>query len=198
MQSTLNVNLETVGSTSMKIAFRVVTEVVAASVVGAFLATQASAGCPDVPGIRLPSTNGPGDSESGFGPARFIRAGFIQVWAPDESQAAPIVGLWSFKYTSKGNLATLGIPDGAPIDGGLTTWFADGNESSYSGVRNPIVGAVCHGVWKQTGENTYELNHIGLSWDPQATSVSPPPTLPHRPVMAIPAADPARPAARRS
>jgi hypothetical protein len=156
----------------MKIALRVITEVVAASVVGALLATQASAGCLDVPGIKLPSAH-LGMSESPLGTARLIRTGFVKVWAED-LQVAPIVGLWSFKYTSKGNKATLGIPDGTPIDGGVTLWFADGNEMTYSGVRNPIVGATCLGVWKQTGAQTYELNHIGLSWDPQATSVSPP------------------------
>ena len=159
----------------MKIAFRVITEVVAASVVGAFLATQAAAGCLDVPGIKLPSTNNPGNLESGFGSARFIKAGFTQVWEEEEeAQVAPIVGLWAFNYTSEGNMATLGIPDGTPIDGGVTTWFADGNESTYSGMRNPIVGAVCLGVWKRTGEHTYVLNHIGLSWDPLAPSISPP------------------------
>jgi hypothetical protein len=157
----------------MRISFRVITEVVAASVVGALLATQATAGCLDVPGIKLPSAH-PGVSESPLGTARLIRTGFVKVWAEDSQQVAPIVGLWSFKYTSKGNLATLGIPDGTPIDGGVTLWFADGNEMTYSGVRNPIVGATCLGVWKQTGAQTYELNHIGLSWDPQATSVSPP------------------------
>jgi diguanylate cyclase (GGDEF)-like protein len=71
----------------------------------------------------------------------------------------------------------------------VTTWFADDNESTYSGVRNPIVGAVCLGVWKRTGEHTYGLNHIGLSWDPLAASVTPP-TRPLPPVMAIRAADP--------
>jgi hypothetical protein len=89
-------------------------------------------------------------------------------------QIAPIVGLWAFKYTSEGNMATLGIPDGTPIDGGNTIWFADGNEITYSGVRNPIVGATCLGVWKRTGQNTYALNHIGLSWNPLAPSISPP------------------------
>jgi hypothetical protein len=162
--------LKTVGRTSMKIAFRVITDVVAASVVGAFLATQANAGCLDVPGVKLPSTNSPGNSGPGFGSARFINAEFRQVWEEEDAHVAPIVGLWSFKYTSEGNMATLGIPDGAPVDGGVTTWFADGNESTYSGVRNPIVGAVCLGVWKRTGEHTYVLNHIGLSWDPLAPS----------------------------
>jgi hypothetical protein len=33
-------------------------------------------------------------------------------------------------------------------------------------VRAPDTGDVCLGVWNRTGEWTYELNHIGLSWDP--------------------------------
>ena len=78
---------------------------------------------------------------------------------------APIVGLWAFKYISKGNMETLGIPDGAIVDGGNTLWYADGNENTVSGVRAPDTGDVCLGVWKRTGEWTYELNHIGLSWD---------------------------------
>jgi hypothetical protein len=55
-----------------------------------------------------------------------------------------------------------------------TGWCADGNEITYSGIRNPIIGATCLGIWKRTGEFTYVLNHIGLSWDPLAASVSPP------------------------
>jgi hypothetical protein len=86
-------------------------------------------------------------------------------WEPSVRRA-PIVGLWSFKYLSKGNWNTLGIPDGAVVDGGATLWFADGNESTLSGVRAPDTGDVCLGVWKRTGEWTYELNHLGLSWDP--------------------------------
>jgi len=54
-----------------------------------------------------------------------------------------------------------------------TGWFADGNEITFSGTRNPIVGATCIGVWKQTGEHTYVLNHIGLSWNPLAPSTAP-------------------------
>jgi hypothetical protein len=141
---------------------------------GSGLAQQASAGCLDVPGIKIPVTELL-NSQSPFGPARFMKADFRQVseeFAPSFFHA-PIVGLWAFKYTSKGNLATLGIPDGAPIDNGNTAWFADGNEITFSGARNPIVGASCIGVWKQTGERTYVLNHIGLSWNPLAASTAP-------------------------
>jgi hypothetical protein len=85
-------------------------------------------------------------------------------WEPTVHRA-PIVGLWEFKYISKGNEKTLEIPDGAIIDGGITLWYADGNENTVSGVRDPGTGDVCLGVWKRTGDATYELNHVGLSWD---------------------------------
>jgi hypothetical protein len=142
---------------------------------GAGLAQQASAGCLDVPGIKIPTSN-LRDFQSPIGSARFMKADYRQVSEDEFGPSffrAPIVGLWSFKYTSLGNMATLGIPDGAPIDNGNTAWFADGNEITFSGARNPIVGASCIGVWKQTGERTYVLNHIGLSWNPLAGSNAP-------------------------
>jgi hypothetical protein len=86
-------------------------------------------------------------------------------WEEEPVRRAPIVGLWAFKYLSKGNMKTLGIPDGAVLDGGNTLWYADGNENTVSGVRAPATGDVCLGIWKRTGEWTYELNHIGLSWN---------------------------------
>jgi hypothetical protein len=142
---------------------------------GAGLAQQASAGCLDVPGMKVP-TSDLRNSLSPFGSARFMKADYRQVSDDEYGPSffrAPIVGLWAFKYTSMGNSKTLGIPDGAPIDNGTTGWFADGNEITFSGARNPIVGATCIGVWKQTGERTYVLNHIGLSWNPLAASDAP-------------------------
>ncbi|HEX3913238.1 MAG TPA: hypothetical protein VHW71_07005 [Steroidobacteraceae bacterium] len=144
---------------------------IALCALGTGLAQQASAGCLDVPGMKLPASGLL--SASPFGAARFMQADYRQGGEDEYGPSffhAPIVGLWSFKYTSKGNMATLGIPDGAPIDNGNTAWFADGNEITFSGARNPIVGASCIGVWKQTGERTYVLNHIGLSWNPMAPS----------------------------
>ncbi|HEY2782944.1 MAG TPA: hypothetical protein VGI90_19335 [Steroidobacteraceae bacterium] len=139
------------------------------------LAQQASAGCLDVPGIKVPTVELQGP-QSLFGAARFMKADYRQGADDDYGPSffrAPIVGLWAFKYTSMGNSQTLGIPDGAPIDNGNTAWFADGNEVTFSGARNPIVGASCIGVWKQTGARTYVLNHIGLSWNPLAPYSAP-------------------------
>jgi hypothetical protein len=137
---------------------------------GALFIQPANAGCLDVPTLKRSAYQTP---ESYFGAARLVKVGLDQEdgWAPGFFQA-PIVGLWAFTYTaSKGNV---GIPAGATVDAGNTLWFADGNEITYSGIRNPIVGATCLGIWKRTGEFTYVLNHIGLSWDPLAASVSPP------------------------
>ncbi len=142
---------------------------------GTGLAQLANAGCLDVPGIKVP-TSELRNSSSLFGSARFMKADFRQGSEDEFGPSffrAPIVGVWAFKYTSKGNLTTLGIPDGAPIDNGNTAFFADGNEITFSGGRNPIFGASCMGIWKQTGERTYVLNHIGLSWNPSADSTAP-------------------------
>jgi hypothetical protein len=133
---------------------------------GAGFAQQASAGCLDykTPRKNAVSWQTPGEF---FGSLSVVKVSDGEYWDWEPAvHRAPIVGLWSFKYISKGNLDTLGIPDGAVIDGGATVWYADGNENTLSGVRAPDTGDVCLGVWKRTGEWTYELNHLGLSWDP--------------------------------
>jgi hypothetical protein len=132
-------------------------------------AQQASAGC----GQYQASKSGSLQKESASEANRpgFIRTGFLKVAdaenAPEwshESEPA-ITGLWYFNYIAEGD-DSLNIPDGAIVDGGNTTWYADGNELTSSAMRAPDTGSICLGVWKKTGERTYELNHIGLSWDP--------------------------------
>jgi hypothetical protein len=134
--------------------------------IGAAFAQQANAGCLDYkPPKKAVSWQTPGEF---FGSSSVMRVSAEEQdwrWEP-AARHAPIVGLWAFKYISKGNLKTLGIPDGAIVDGGNTLWFADGNENTISGVRAPDTGDVCLGIWKRTGEWTYELNHVGLAWDP--------------------------------
>jgi hypothetical protein len=141
--------------------------------VAAVFARPAAAGCVDLKAAKPVSWQAPGEF---FGSLRFLKvssqdtssaAASESTWGWDEEpvRKAPIVGLWAFKYISKGNLKTLGIPNGAILDGGNTLWYADGNENTVSGVRAPETGDVCLGIWKRTGEWTYELNHIGLSWN---------------------------------
>jgi hypothetical protein len=141
--------------------------------VASVFARPAVAGCLD---FKAPKAVSGQTSAEFFGSLRFLQVSSEDVssagqnegnwgWEEEPIRRAPIVGLWAFKYISKGNMKTLGIPDGAILDGGNTLWYADGNENTVSGVRAPATGDVCLGIWKRTGEWTYELNHIGLSWN---------------------------------
>ena len=138
--------------------------------VASVFARPAVAGCLD---FKAPKAVSGQTSAEFFGSLRFLQVSSEDVssagqnegnwgWEEEPIRRAPIVGLWAFKYISKGNMKTLGIPDGAILDGGNTLWYADGNENTVSGVRAPATGDVCLGIWKRTGEWTYELNHIGL------------------------------------
>jgi hypothetical protein len=144
---------------------------VALLTLGTAFIQYAAAGCPQIAGVR-PMLDWTSPASS-FGVARLIKADFRNDSEENETVApafrAPIVGLWAFKYLSEGNANKpypIDIPDGVEVDGGNTIWFADGNEITYSGMRDPTTGATCLGVWRQTGKYTYELNHIGLSWNP--------------------------------
>jgi hypothetical protein len=144
---------------------------VALVVLGVAFMQAAHAGC----GQYDPPSKSASDwrSPSTFGSPRFIRADYRtdyrlvdDDWSDWREHAKPpITGLWYFKYLSKGNTG-LGIPDGAILDQGNTIWFADGNEMTASGMRAPDTGSICLGTWERTGDRTYELNHVGLSWDP--------------------------------
>jgi hypothetical protein len=140
---------------------------VATLALGVVFAQQAGAGCAQ---INLPAKSAWQTPGEFFGGAKLKLVDDRREgdYAPSFFHA-PIVGLWSFKYISEGNAnkpAPINIPNGVVIDHGNTSFFADGNESTYSGMRDPTTGAVCLGIWKRTGEYTYELNHIGLSWNP--------------------------------
>jgi len=138
---------------------------------GISLVQQAQAGCLqyDAPKKSAAHWQSP---DAFFGAARFVKADYVKVSDEEDGLSyfrPEITGLWSFRYISEGNAdkpAPINIPNGVTVDQGNTLWFADGNEVTYSGMRDPATGAVCLGVWKRTGERTYELNHIGLSWNP--------------------------------
>jgi hypothetical protein len=79
-----------------------------------------------------------------------------------------IVGMWHVTFTAQGNQN--GPPDGTPIDNALATWHRDGTELMNS-ARPPQDGDFCMGVWKETGENTYKLNHF--AWFANDTANAP-------------------------
>ena len=96
-----------------------------------------------------------------FAQPRLLKAAFLQT--DEDFDDAAIVGFWHVKFISKGSS---GIPDGAEIDAGYAQWHRDHTEIMNSAGRSPITSSFCLGVWKQTGECEYRLNHFAAAWDP--------------------------------
>jgi hypothetical protein len=137
----------------MKIFVKAATAIAGVLAFGAVFAGSASA-CVPLFGPK-PVAYGGGGSD---------RASLVFV-ASHQQEVNQVVGLWKFTFVSKGST---GIPDGTIIDSGYATWHNDGTEIMNSG-RAPMTGSFCMGVWVQTGDYTYALNHFALSWDPTGT-----------------------------
>lgn len=84
----------------------------------------------------------------------------------DQSFESGIVGFWSVKFVAFG---TTGIPDGTVIDDAYVVWHSDGTEIMNS-ARPPLTSSFCMGVWKQTSQRRFKLNHFAKSWDPSGTT----------------------------
>lgn len=115
-----------------------------------------------IQGLWAQSSNTGCGFYTGQKPAPSLKPASLQLVSGQDSNNAPIVGLWKFSFISEGNP---GIPDGTVIDAGYATWHSDGTEIMNSG-RAPMTGSFCMGVWRQTKFATYKLNHYALSWDP--------------------------------
>jgi hypothetical protein len=93
---------------------------------------------------------------------RLIRAAL----AIDDDVANPhgpsMVGTWKEHWISEGSD---GIKDGTEVDAAYAQWHSDGTEINVSGLRAPLTGDVCLGVWIKTGARTYQMNHFGVSYD---------------------------------
>ncbi len=75
---------------------------------------------------------------------------------PVSSQQDPaIVGMWSIEM----------VAGGQRIDFGYQQWHSDGTEIMNSGGRAPSTENFCLGVWTQTAQHTFHLNHYALSYD---------------------------------
>jgi len=125
-------------------------------------ASIANAGCGEV--ATKPAAFVGGRTQSFLVRAAYQPGRFALV-SDDDRGGDKVVGLWSVKLTSLGNLATAGIPDGATLDWGYAQWHSDGTEIMNSGGRAPATGNFCLGVWAKTGPSSYKLNHVALSYD---------------------------------
>jgi hypothetical protein len=83
-------------------------------------------------------------------------AALLHQAAEDNAGNHSIVGMWSFRMT----------PTAGPGDFGYQQWHSDGTELMNSGGRSPASQNFCMGVWRQTAESRYHLNHLALSYDP--------------------------------
>ena len=91
---------------------------------------------------------------------------FRDAQASASGRTASIVGMWKITELSMGNTThNPPIPDGAQIDFGYAQWHSDGTEFYNSGGFAPATQNYCLGVWVQTGNYTYQVNHFALTYD---------------------------------
>jgi hypothetical protein len=122
------------------------------------LATEASAGCPNLPGFNAGafqpiSWQGKGE----FGP------GSPLLIADRDDSVDGIVGFWRVTWVSKDSS---GIPDGTVLSDGFQQWHSDGTEFHWDAGSPPAGSNFCLGIWKKTGRSHYTMNHFALGWDP--------------------------------
>jgi hypothetical protein len=71
-----------------------------------------------------------------------------------------IVGLWHVLYTS----------DGQTLYESFDQWHSDGTELENPNLP-PATGPLCVGVWKQVGQRTFRLHHVGWNFDINGNSL---------------------------
>ena len=115
------------------------------------LVTEASAGCPNLPGLKA----------GAFQPISWQRTGEFGPGSPllvadGDDSVDRIVGFWNVKYV---------LPDDTVLGGGFQQWHSDGTEI-HNADGPAAQGNVCLGVWKKTARSHYKLNHFYLSSNP--------------------------------
>jgi hypothetical protein len=121
------------------------------------LVTEASAGCPNLPGFKAGAfqpTSWQGTGEFGPGSPLLV--------ADRDDSVDGIVGFWIVTYV---------LPDGTVLGNGFQQWHSDGTEIHYDAGIPPAHGNFCLGIWKKTGRSHYALNHFFLGWDPTTNSL---------------------------
>jgi hypothetical protein len=74
--------------------------------------------------------------------------------------------MWKITELSMGNAShNPPIQDGTQIDFGYAQWHSDGTEFYNSGGFAPATQNYCLGVWLQTGNYKYQVNHFALTYD---------------------------------
>ena len=118
------------------------------------LVTEASAGCPNLPGFKA----GAFQPISWQRPSEFGLGSLLLV-ADREESVDRIVGMWKVTYL---------LPGGTGL--GFQQWHSDGTEI-HNADAPAAAGNICLGVWKKTGKHHYTLNHFYWSSDPATDTV---------------------------
>ena len=118
--------------------------------------TEASAGCPNLPGLKA----------GAFQPISWQRTGEFGPGSPllvadRDDSVDGIVGFWRVKYV---------LPDGSVLDDAYQQWHSDGTEI-HNSAGPAAQGNICLGIWKKTGRSHYTLNHFYLGWDPATNTL---------------------------
>jgi hypothetical protein len=78
---------------------------------------------------------------------------------------AAIVGMWHLNYTAESTSGAPIFPSTPfPFLESFKVWHGDGTEFENAFLP-PTGGNICFGVWKDAGDNSVKLHHIGLMFD---------------------------------
>jgi hypothetical protein len=129
----------------------------------AALASNAFAGCAP-----------PKDAANLYQPSGYDEASSVPrlLRVSETNTGVSIVGLWHVLLIAEGNTGSGLPPNGATVDNGLSVWHSDKTEETLDS-RPPQTGDVCFGVWEKVGDDEYQLNHFGISFDPPADPNNP-------------------------
>jgi hypothetical protein len=150
----------------MNVTHRAVTITLSAMVVGMLLVPTATACAmaqqPAVPlgmGQLMQNSRNPLELATTAGLARDLSSAA-------SAKSPSIVGMWSFQFISLGNTTrNPSIADGTQLNFGYTQFHSDETEILNAGARSPAQENFCLGVWQQTGNFTYQVNHFALNYD---------------------------------
>jgi hypothetical protein len=82
----------------------------------------------------------------------------------DFAPSPSIVGLWHVNYTAETESGAPIFPSVPfPFAETFKTWHGDGTE--FENANLPPAGGICYGVWKDTGNGSVKLHHIGMMFD---------------------------------
>ncbi len=150
----------------MKVTRRAITTTLSAAVVGMLLVPAASAcdmapqpGAPLAMAQLMRDTGNPMELVT---PANLTR----EMSNAANAKSPSLVGMWSFQFISQGNTTrNPAIADGTQINFGYTQFHSDETEILNAGARSPAQQNFCLGVWQDTGNSTYQVNHFALNYD---------------------------------